>query len=112
MRLNAKKKMDGCFSRGRHRRLLTRIFRSSDFAEGSDEEGLRAVLIGPTKVGAGEVLSGITAPTFSAFLLHAPVLELVDRRDLHSRDRKVVRVLSPAGALFPLNRNLVHNIVR
>ncbi len=50
------------------------------------EEGIRATLIGPEQVGTGEVLAGITAPTFSA-LLCAPVLELADRRDLHSRDQ-------------------------
>ncbi len=47
------------------------------------EEGCRAALDGPKEVGAGESLNGSTAPTFSAAC--APVLELVDSRDLHSR---------------------------
>jgi hypothetical protein len=47
------------------------------------EEGFRAALDGPKKVGTGETLTGVTAPTFSATC--APVLELVDSRDLHSR---------------------------
>ena len=46
------------------------------------EEDIRAALDGPKKVGAGETLSGVTAPTSG---LRAPVLELADRRDLHSR---------------------------
>lgn len=54
----------------------------------SREEGRRAALEGPKKVGAGETLTGVTAPTSSFSLQHAPVLELVDRRDLHSRVRR------------------------
>ena len=48
------------------------------------EERDRAALNGPNKVGAGETLSGITAPTFSAFD-RASVLELAYRRGLHPR---------------------------
>ena len=62
------------------------IFRSNDFEEEfTDEEGFRVALDDPDKVGTVEVLTGVTVPTFNA--LYAPVLELADRRDLHSRDR-------------------------
>lgn len=47
------------------------------------EEGFRAALDSPEKVGAGESLNGSTAPTSDNDF--APVLELVDSRDLHSR---------------------------
>ncbi len=40
------------------------------------------MLDGPKKVGTGETLSGVTAPTSGT---RAPVLELADRRDLQSR---------------------------
>jgi hypothetical protein len=53
------------------------------FTEGGHEEGHRAALDGPEKVGAGESLNGSTAPTSDNNF--APVLELVDSRDLHSR---------------------------
>src|ERR1700722_7559131 len=59
--------------------LLPEFFRRT-----ASEEGVRATLIGPNKGGTGEVLSGITAPTFSAFDC-APVLELAYRRGLHPR---------------------------
>jgi len=41
------------------------------------------MLDGPKKVGTGEVLEGVTVPTFSA--TRAPVLELADRRGLQPR---------------------------
>ena len=46
------------------------------------EEGLRAALIGPERVGTAH-FDRSPVPTFSA--LCAPVLELADRRDLQSR---------------------------
>jgi hypothetical protein len=73
--------MEVCSTNGKD--SLTTTFRSE---ENCDEEGFRAALNGPNQVGAGETLSGVTAPTFSAFLQRGPVLELADRRDLHSRD--------------------------
>lgn len=85
-----------------------KIFRSRDFKEEHDEECSRAALIGPNKAGAGEVLSGITAPAISAFL-HAPVLELVDRRDLHSRDPKGRPGSIPGWGTFTQTENRCDN---
>jgi hypothetical protein len=88
-----------------------RTFRSSDLEEPDDGEGFGAALDGPEKIGVGEDLTALTTPISSA-LLNAPVLELVDRRDLHSRDPRIVRVLFPAGAPFFPNRNIGDNRLR
>jgi hypothetical protein len=94
--------------------LATTIFRSSEFEEETtDEEGLRAALIGPNKAETVEVLTGVTVSAFSAFLQYAPVLELVDRRDLHSRDRQGRPGSIPGwGTFFTPFGNLVHIILR
>lgn len=47
------------------------------------EEGPRAALNGPDKVGTGDVLAGITVPTFSNH--SAPVSEVADERGLQPR---------------------------
>jgi hypothetical protein len=73
----------------------------------SHEEGSRAALNGlKNQAGAVAVLSGSTVPA-SSVLLYAPVLELVDRRDLHSRDPKGRPGSIPGwGTLFAaLNRD-------
>ena len=97
---------------GSVRRSQTKIFRSNDIEEGCHEEGVRAMLNGPNKVGTGEVLGGITAPTFSAFL-RPPVLELADRRGLQPRAHSGRPGSIPGwGTIFTPNRNLVHNRLR
>lgn len=48
------------------------------------EEGLGVALDGPDKAEAGECLEGFPASASST--VDAPVLEMADRRDLHSRD--------------------------
>jgi hypothetical protein len=72
------------------------------------EEGSGVVLNGPNKVGAGETLSGVTAPTFSAFL-YPPVLELADRRDLQSRARSELPGSIPGWGTFTQTENRCDN---
>lgn len=57
---------------------------------------------GPREVDAGECLTGPPRPhPAPSMRLCAPVLELADRAALHAADQhQVVRVRSPAGALF------------
>jgi hypothetical protein len=52
--------------------------------EASHVEKLGAVLVGPDKVGAGEVFERFPAPTSSVC---APVMELADMHDLQSCDQ-------------------------
>jgi len=69
------------------------------------EERFRAALDGLKEVGAGDSLSGITAPT--SITDFAPVLELVDSRDLHSRG--LINHLGPTpsrGTNFSPARNI------
>lgn len=64
-------------------RLQAMTSPSEKFEEVGDEEGVRAALDGPHKVGTARPSKTDSVPTFS--VLCAPVLELADRRDLHSR---------------------------
>src|ERR1022692_1446641 len=85
-KLSAKpKKADGSFTAGNsHPRLRTKIFRSRQFGEEfCHEEGFRVALDDPHKAGTARC-RGPSVPTSSDFDC-APVLELADRRDLHSR---------------------------
>ena len=102
------------FTDGSTRRLRTRIFRSSDIEEKYHGKGSRAALNGlKNQAVTGELLSGLPVTAFSAFLQCAPVLELVDRRDLHSRDPKGRPGSIPGwGISFTPYGNLVHNTLR
>ena len=67
------------------------------------------MLDGPNKVGAGEALDGVTAPTSSAFFC-APVLELAVRRGLQPRAQFGRPGSIPGWGNFPTpNGNLGDN---
>jgi hypothetical protein len=70
-------------SLGREKQQEVRFLWSLEFAEVRDEEGCRAALDGPKKEGTGDSLTRFPVP--SSGTTCAPVLELADSRDLHSR---------------------------
>jgi hypothetical protein len=95
--------------------ICSRLWLKQAEQEEHHGKGSRAALNGlKNQAVTGELLSGLPVTAFSAFLQRAPVLELVDRRDLHSRDQKNGRPGSIPGwgTFFTPNRNLVHNRLR